>query len=75
MNYVKEVDTKTNTLNMNSKNSRRSSSHTLLFNLKDKMNLKRRDKYAVLSNLGICYTWKNIKSSYKNHKFKISNKE
>ena len=72
MNYVKEVDTKTNTIIMNSKNSKRSSSHTLLFNLKDKMILKRSDKYAALSNLGICYTWKNIKNSYKNNKFKIS---
>ena len=34
--------------------------------------LKRSDKYVALSNLGIYYTWKNIKKSYKNNKFKIS---
>ena len=26
----------------------------------------------ALSNLSICYTWKNIKSSYNNNKFRIS---
>ena len=26
----------------------------------------------ALANLSICYTWKNIKSKYKNNKFKIS---
>ena len=29
-------------------------------------------KVIALSNLSICYTWKNIKSSYNNNKFKIS---
>ena len=29
-------------------------------------------KYVALSNLRICYTWKNIKKSYKTNKFKIS---
>ena len=38
----------------------------------DKINLKRSDKYVALSNLSIYYTWKNIKKSYKNNKFKIS---
>ena len=28
--------------------------------------------YVALSNLSIYYTWKNIKKSYKNNKFKIS---
>ena len=32
---------------------------------------KRKDKYIALSNLSIYYTWKNIKNSYKNNKFKI----
>ena len=36
--------------------------------LSDKTNLKRSNKYVV-SNLTICYTWKN---SYKNRKSKIS---
>ena len=30
------------------------------------------EKVTVLSNLSIYYTWKNIKSSYNNNKFKIS---
>ena len=37
----------------------------------DKINLKGSGKYVALSNLSICYTWKNIKKSYKNNKFKI----
>ena len=35
-------------------------------NLTDKIDLRRRDKYIVLSNLTIFYTWKNVKKSYKN---------
>ena len=29
-------------------------------------------KYVALSNLSICYSWENIKESFKNNKFKIS---
>ena len=29
------------------------------------------EKVIALSNLSICYTWKKIKSSYNNNKFKI----
>ena len=57
---------------MNSRNSTPSEPHRLLVNLPDKINLKRSDKYVVLSNLRIFYTWKNMKMSYKNNKFKIS---
>ena len=46
--------------------------HRLLLSLEDKIDLKRKDKYIPLSNLSIFYTWKNIKKSYKNNKFKIS---
>ena len=60
------------TIFMNSKNSGTSDSHRLLLNLTDKLNLKRSDKYVALSNLSIYYTWKNIKKSYKNNKFKIT---
>ena len=56
---------------MNSKNSKTYEHYILLFNLKDKINFKRSDKYAALSNLGIHNTWKNIKKSCKNNKFKI----
>ena len=37
-----------------------------------KINLKRSDKYVVLSNLNIYYTWKNIENSYGSNKIKIS---
>ena len=57
---------------MNSKNSGTSDLRRLLLNLTDKIYLKRRDKYVALSNFSIYYTWKSIKKSYKNNKFKIS---
>ena len=57
---------------MNSKNSRTSDDHILVLKLTDKLDLKRSKKSVALSNLSIYYTWKNIKSSYNNNKFKIS---
>ena len=57
---------------LNSENNKSSAPHRLLLNLSDKINLKRSDKYVALSNLSIYYTWKNIKTSYKSNKFKIS---
>ena len=57
---------------MISKNSKTSDPQIVLRNLTDKINLNRRDKYVALSNLSIYYTWRNIKKSYKNSKFKIS---
>ena len=60
------------TIFMNSKSSKTSHPHRLLLNLKDKIDLRRKYKYNSLLNLSICYTWKNIKKSYKNSKFKIS---
>ena len=57
---------------MNSENRKTSYPRRLLPNLSDKTNLKRSDKYAVLSNLSINYTWKSIKDLYKNNKFKVS---
>ena len=49
---------------MNSGNSKIYDSYRLLLNLSDKTNLKN-GKYVALSNLNICYTWKNIKKSCK----------
>ena len=60
------------TIFMNSENSKTSDSPRPLLYLSDKINLKRTDKYVVLSNLSIYYTWKFIKKSYKSNKFKIS---
>ena len=34
--------------------------------------MRRKETYVVLSILSIYYTWKNIKKSYKNNRFKIS---
>ena len=44
----------------------------LLFNLTDKINLQRSDKYFDLSNFSIHYTWINTQKLYRNNKFKIS---
>ena len=60
-----------NTIFINSENSSTSEYHVLLLNLTNKINL-RSEKTVALSNLSIYYTWKNIKSSYNNNKFKIS---
>ena len=57
---------------MNSGNSKTSDPHRLWLNLTDKINLKISNKYVALSNFSIYYTWKNIKFSYKNSKFKTS---
>ena len=54
---------------MNSEKSKTSDPHRLSLNLRDKIELRQKDKYTALSNLGIYYTWKNIQSSYKNNKF------
>ena len=56
------------TIFMNSGNGKTSDPHRLLLNLSNKINLKRIDKYVVLSNLSIYYTQKNIKKSYINKK-------
>ena len=57
---------------MNSKNSKISDLHILLVNLRDKIDLRRKEKYIALSNLSIYDTWKNIKKLYKSNKFEIS---
>ena len=59
------------TIFMNSENSRTSDYYVLVLKLADKLDQRRGQKSVALSNLSIYYTWKNIKSSYKNNKFKI----
>ena len=61
-----------NTIFMNSENSKTSKLHVLILKLTNKLDLRIGEKTIVLSNLSIYYTWKNIKSSYNNNKFKIS---
>ena len=60
------------TIFTNSENSKTSEYHVLVLKLTDKLDLRRGQKTVALSNLSIYYTWKNIKSSYNNNKFKIS---
>ena len=60
------------TIFMNSENSGTSKSHILILKLTDKVDLRIGKKVIALSNLSIYYTWKNIKSSYNNNKFKTS---
>ena len=60
------------TIFMNSENSKTSEYHVLVLKLNDKLDLRRGQKAVALSNLSIYYTWKNIKSSYNNNRFKIS---
>ena len=57
---------------MNSENSRTPKPHILILKLTNKLDLRIGKKVIALSNLSIYYTWKNIKSSYNNNKFKIS---
>ena len=61
-----------NNIFMNSKNSKTSKPYILKLKLTDKLDLRIGEKVIALSNLSIYYTWKNIKSSYNNNKFKIS---
>ena len=60
-----------NTIFMNSQNSKTSEPHVSILKLTDKLDLRGREKIIALSNLSIYYTWRNIKSSYNNSKFKI----
>ena len=60
------------TLFMNTKNSKTSEPHRLKYNLIDKLDLKNPNKNMALASLSIYYTWKNVKSTYNNNKFKIS---
>ena len=53
------------TIFMNSENSRTLEYHVLVFQLTDKLDLRKGQKTVALSNLSIYYTWKIIKNSYK----------
>ena len=60
------------TIFMNSEKSKTSKPHVLTLKLTDKLDLRLDKKVVAISNLSIYYTWKNIKDTYKNNKFKIS---
>ena len=57
---------------MNSENSKTSKPHVVILRQTDKLDVRRGEKSFALSNLSIYCTWKSIKSSYNNNKFKIS---
>ena len=59
------------TIFMNSGYRKTSEYHVLVFKLNDKLDIRRGQKSVAFSNLSIFYTWKNMKSSYKNSKFKV----
>ena len=77
--YKSKVLTKTvynNLINltffMNTKNSKTNEPNRFKYDLIHKLDLKNPNKNMALANLSIYYTWKNVKSIYKNNKFKIS---
>ena len=57
---------------MNSRNSKTNEPNKFKYDLIDKLDLKNPNKNMALANLSIYYTWKNVKSTYNNNKFKIS---
>ena len=61
-----------NVIFMNSENSKTSKLNVLALKLTNKLDLRIVEKVIALSNLSIYYTWRNIKNSYNNNKFKMS---
>ena len=57
---------------MNPENSKTFEPHVLVIKLTNKLDLRIGEKIISLSNLSIYYTWRNIKNSYNNNKFKIT---
>ena len=72
MQQLNEIIMKMDTIFMNSDNSKTSKPRILKLKLTSKFEIRLGEKIIALSNLSIYYTWKNIKSSYNNIKFKIS---
>ena len=60
------------TIFMNTENSKTNEPHKSRLFLSDKLNLKIPNKNIALGNLSVYSTWKNIKSTYNNNKFKFS---
>ena len=59
------------TIFINPENSKTSKSHILVSKLTNKLDLRIGVKVIALSNISLYYTWKFIKSSCNNNKFKI----
>ena len=62
---------KMETFFMNPKNNKTNEPYRFKYDLIDKLDLRNRNKNMALANLSTYYTWKNVKSIYKNNKFKI----
>ena len=62
---------KMETFFMNSSNSKTNEPNRFKYDLIDKLDLRTPKKNMALANLSIYYTWKNVKSTYNNNKFKI----
>ena len=60
------------TLFMNSENRKTFKPYISVLKFTNKLHLRIGEKIIALSSPSIYYTWKNMKSSYNNHKFKIS---
>ena len=63
---------KMETFFMNTKNSKTNEPNRFKYDLIDKLDFKNPNKNMALANLSIYYTWKNVRSTYNNKKFKIS---
>ena len=57
---------------MNTKDSKTNEPYRFKYDSIDKLNLTNPNKNMALASLSIYYTWKNVKSTYNNSKFKIS---
>ena len=57
---------------MNSENSKTPRPHVLILELTNKLYLRIGKRVIAFSKLSIYCTWKNMKSSYNNNKFKTS---
>ena len=59
------------TIFMNTENSKTNEPHKFVFNLSQKLDLRRSKKHVALQNLSIYYMWKNVRKQHKNNKLKI----
>ena len=57
---------------MNTKNSKTNEPNRFKYDLINQLDLKNPNKNMALGNLSIYYTWKNVRSTYNNNKFKTS---
>ena len=64
-NIIKSIQILIDNTFINSENSKTSKLHVLVLKITDNIHLRR-------GEISIYYTWKNIKSSYNNNKFKVS---